>query len=145
MTTTGSLRLTPPSGSQHWHRHERGTGREMTGVPGRERGSRRDATQVCFFFFFAPFFFSVLNYFLSIVMTRQRLSITSTNSDTNTRPPCHNDNDKQPVRPELLTSTLGTTAITTTCSTIMRQHADTIFRDNVRRMEDNRPQHHLGE
>ena len=87
----------------------------------------------------------VVNYFLSIVMTRQRLSITNTNSDTNTRPPCHNDNDKQPVRPELLTSTLGTTAITTTCSTIMRQHADTIFRDNVRRMEDNRPQHHLGE
>ena len=68
-------------------------------------------------------------------MTRQQLSITNTNSDTNTRPPCHNDDDKQPVRPELLTSTLGTTTITTTRSTTTRQHADTIFRDDVRRME----------
>ena len=137
MMTTGSLRLTTPSGSQHWHRHVRGTGREMTGVPGREQGARDatrcSTTQICFFFLLL--FFSVLNDFLSIVMTRQQLSITNTNSDTNTRPPCHNDDDKQPVRPELLTSTLGTTTITTTCSTTMRQHADTIFRDDVRQME----------
>ena len=105
-----------------------------------ENGARDAAPRRYVFSFFCSFFFSVLNYFLSIVMTRQRLSITSTNSDTNTRPPCHNDNDKQPVRPELLTSTLGTTTITTTCSTITCQHADTIFRDNVRQMEDNRPQ-----